>query len=123
MHRVGLAEADFLSLDVEGAEVKVLRTVDPAQFKTVLVETSIGYAAENVAKNAAVDALLTRGGLVRVPRLGNRVNHAYVRRDVLVRCSHAVNLTCRNIQRSYKLPQLNCDKHSDFVDGSTLPRG
>ena len=33
VERAGLRRADFLSLDVEGAEEKVLATVDPAAFK------------------------------------------------------------------------------------------
>jgi len=38
MARYGLASADFLSLDVEGAEGKVLETVDPHAFKVAMVE-------------------------------------------------------------------------------------
>ena len=121
MHRAGLRDgADFLSLDVEGAEVKVLQTIDPALFKVVLVETNVGSGgvlsdAEN-AKNAHVHQLLTRASLVRVRRLGNLVNHAYVRRDVLERCSHAVNRTCSDIQHTYQLPLMDCKRHHNFQD-------
>lgn len=120
MDRAGLrTEATFLSLDVEGAEVKVLLTIDPARFQVVLVETNVLGRFENraaEAKNAHVDAILTHAGLLRVPRLGNGVNHAYVRRDVLERCGHAVNRTCTHICGAYQLPRMDCLRHHNFQD-------
>ena len=38
MHEAGLADATFLSLDVEGAEEQVLSTVNPAAFKLMVIE-------------------------------------------------------------------------------------
>jgi FkbM family methyltransferase len=118
MDRAGLpTEVTFLSLDVEGAEVKVLSTIDPARFQIVLVETNTpGFSRAADAKNAHVDAILTRAGMLRVPRLGNRVNHAYVRRDVLERCGHAVNRTCTHIYEAYQLPRMDCHRHHNFQD-------
>ena len=62
MGRAGLHQgSDFLSLDVEGAEAKVLQTVDPARFKVVLVETNVFGGGE---KNREVHRLLSSAGLV-----------------------------------------------------------
>lgn len=104
---------------------QVLQTVDPASFKTVLVETNLEHAgmpAADADKNAHVDRMLTRAGLVRVLELGNPVNHAYVRRDVLDRCGHAVNVSCTAIQRDYRLPVMDCKRHLNFKVPSHLAR-
>ena len=108
-------EADFFSLDVEGAESKVLQTVDPSAFKVVLVETQWPETdAFGRARNARVKHLLATAGLVRVPQLGNRVNHAWVRADVLGRCNHTVLATCRTIVEQYELPPMKCERHQNF---------
>ena len=120
MGRAGLHQgSDFLSLDVEGAEAKVLQTVDPARFKVVLVETNVFGGGE---KNREVHRLLSSAGLVRVERLGNHVNHAYVRQEVLARCGYAANQTCSRIKRDYDLPPMDCRKYHDFKD-LVVPRG
>ena len=120
MGRAGLHQgSDFLSLDVEGAEAKVLQTVDPARFKVVLVETNVVGGTE---KNREVHRLLSSAGLVRIERLGNHVNHAYVRQDVLARCGHAANQTCSRINRDYDMPPMDCLKYHNFKD-LVVPRG
>ena len=62
--------ADFLSLDVEGAEEMVLRNALPGAFKVVLVETD----GDRPAKEAAVRGLLEAAGhvLTHELRLGYR---------------------------------------------------
>ena len=45
MADAGLQTATFLSLDVEGAEETVLRTVDPAAFAMIMIETATNEAA------------------------------------------------------------------------------
>ena len=120
MGRAGLHQgSDFLSLDVEGAEAKVLQTVDPARFKVVLVETNVVGGTE---KNREVHRLLSSAGLVRIERLGNHVNHAYVRQDVLARCGHAANQTCSRIKRDYDMPPMDCLKYHNFKD-LVVPHG
>ena len=80
MARHGLGRANFLSLDVEGAEAIVLETVDVASFDVVLVETD----GIDKAKDLRVHELLTRGGhrqssLLRMPR-----NQVYIRKDAAI---------------------------------------
>ena len=73
----------LLSLDVEGAEVSVLETVDPSVFSIVLVE------ADGGAHDKRVDEVLTRANLTlfREIRSGpihfGGVSRVYVRRDAL----------------------------------------
>ena len=65
MAGAGLAKgADFLSLDVEGAEELVIRTVDPSIFRVIMVEMD----QYNLPKNARVDAYIRRAGLRRNDR-------------------------------------------------------
>jgi len=59
--------ANFLSLDVEGAEAVVLSTVDPAGFDIIMVETGMGQSDGIAAKDAEVDRTITAAGLVRAP--------------------------------------------------------
>ena len=51
--------ADFLSLDVEGAELLVLETIDPAVFSVILVELD----GTDSRKDAAVRARIEAAGL------------------------------------------------------------
>ena len=95
MARSGMSSgATWLSLDVEGAEAKVLETVDPAVFKVIMVETFqplLGWrqrTREDDEHNERVAGLITRAGLTRVPSLGNRINHVFVRADVMEHCLH-----------------------------------
>ena len=53
--------AEFLSLDVQGAEELVLSAVDPAVFKVVMVEMD-GF---DKAKDSRVHSLLHKAGLVQ----------------------------------------------------------
>ena len=66
----------FLSLDVEGAEEKVLKTINSARFKVVLVEMD----GHDAAKDMRVHQRLTRAGMRVVPKsLGvNALSKAYV---------------------------------------------
>jgi FkbM family methyltransferase len=65
MRREGFARSTYLSLDVEGAELLVLRTVTnaPFPFSIVLVEAD----SSNIAKNSAVRAILRGAGLKQLP--------------------------------------------------------
>eukprot|EP00966_Prymnesium_polylepis_P052844 1223853-Prymnesium_polylepis.1 len=91
----GTAHADFFSLDVEGSEVTVLRSINPRVFKVVIVETfqccppglSTVAALKKSKSCQCVDAradhdrqvasLLEAGGLKRVASLEsiNHINH------------------------------------------------
>lgn len=64
----------FLSLDVEGAEEFVLRTVSPASFRVVIVERS----AFDAAKNARVHALMRAAGMRLAPRMCVRASNIYL---------------------------------------------
>jgi hypothetical protein len=75
-----------------------------------------------VRHNAKVASLLTHAGLVRVPSLGCRVNHAYVRSDVLARCAMATNWSCYEIRGSYRLPRFDCNKFQRLAAGGTEAR-
>ena len=55
------AGADFLSLDVEGAEEQVIRTVDPARFRVILIELD----KHDPAKNGRVIRYVHDAGLRR----------------------------------------------------------
>jgi FkbM family methyltransferase len=68
--------ADFLSLDVEGAEDLVLRTVSPAAFKYIMVETELDVS--NRRTISAVDQRIRGAGLVRARELtGIQYNTVY----------------------------------------------
>ena len=77
MDDADLPTADLLSLDVEGAEAIVLRTVDPARFWVVLVEMD-GLSA---SKDEEVHQLLTASGLVHLARLRIPNSRVYARHD------------------------------------------
>ena len=73
MAEVGRPNADLLSLDVEGSEDAVLRTVDPLAFRMILVEFNAGFRAfrnrslqaEAVRREEWVEQRLLRAGLTR----------------------------------------------------------
>ena len=82
----------------------VLRSVDPAVFKVVLIKAGKccpkGVHGMACSCNNTTPAwppgspanLLERAGLVRYPRLeseANHINHVYVRRDVAQACNAA----------------------------------
>ena len=54
----GFPAADFLSLDVEGAELQVLKNANPAAFKVIMVETD----GDNPQKEKMVESLLLEAG-------------------------------------------------------------
>ena len=68
MRDAGLPEADFLSLDVEGAEETVLSTVDASVFGVLVVETNF----HSPDKNERVRQMLTRAGLVLCRRVSRQ---------------------------------------------------
>ena len=75
MTEAGLARANFLSLDVEGAEPIVLGTVDPSRFDVVVVERD----EHDPHKNRAVEAALNKGGLRWVHSLKVQGSRVFVR--------------------------------------------
>ena len=87
------AGATFLSLDVEGAEALVLRTVNPALFQLVFVEWSDSSAGDK-SKNDEVHRLLTRSGMHlwgemrrgtrKVRTVGGGTNRIYARQAELL---------------------------------------
>jgi len=60
MHDNGLPEAEFLSLDVQGAEEIVLRAADPSMFKVIMVECD----RLDKAKDGRVHTLLLDSGFL-----------------------------------------------------------
>lgn len=75
----GKPEADFLSLDVEGAEETVLSTLNPRNFKLIMVEMT-GWDSQ---KDARVHQLLTNASMIQT--LAWQVPHSnvYLRDDIL----------------------------------------
>ena len=69
---------DFLSLDVEGAEDKVLKTVDPSIFGVIMVEDD-GYDKN---KQDRVDRAINAAGLRRAKQLAVHLSGVYLRSDV-----------------------------------------
>ena len=95
-------------------------------WKVVLVETAVpqpfvaggrASAASDAEHNMRVASQLTSAGLQRVVSLGNRVNHAYVRSDVLQRCRAVLNETsCSRTQVRYQLaPMRDCRGRTDSM--------
>ena len=75
LEAAGRGGADILFLDVEGAEAKVLSSIDPAAFKLILLE-----AADPKRHREAVEPLLLRAGFKREPALeASSWNPVYVR--------------------------------------------
>ena len=65
MQENGFATLDFASIDVQGAEDAVLKTVDPRRFQVVLVELE-GLDSRSQTRLVAVRKLLEGAGLVPV---------------------------------------------------------
>ena len=78
----GYPTIDILFLDVEGAEAKVLRSIDPARFSVVVMEAA-GYPNDGGRLENVVEPLLLRAGFRRERRLEAHSrgawNPAYVR--------------------------------------------
>ena len=64
----------FLSLDVEGAEVQVLRTIEPLAFKVIMVEVDNLDAQER----KLVHEMLIGGGMHLAARLSEQIPHSEV---------------------------------------------
>jgi FkbM family methyltransferase len=64
----------FLSLDVEGAEVQVLRTIDPLAFKVIMVEVDNLDAQQR----KLVHEMLLGGGMHLAARLSEQIPHSEV---------------------------------------------
>ena len=73
MADAGLRQPAFLSLDVEGAELKVVETFDPATFSVIMVEMD----SSNRTKDAAVHSRLLAAGLKQLAG-ANRAANWYV---------------------------------------------
>ena len=76
---------EFLSLDVEGAEWQVIRTVDPARFKVIIVEMPAAEGTKNLteAHHRIHDRIMAAGlhWARYYPDHGNRV---YMHRDLAI---------------------------------------
>ena len=81
MSAAGYPAANFLSLDVEGAEAMVLSSVDPAVFRVIMVETQ-AHSANELKR---IDNLILREGsrMRRARTLWVPKSTLYVRDDVL----------------------------------------
>ena len=94
--------ADFLSLDVEGAEETVLRNALPGAFKVVMVEA----AGDDPAKEERVKAILEGAGHVHThelrfgPRMWGGWNRVFVQRALVERVNAA------SINATGKFPQV-----------------
>ena len=73
----------FLSLDVEGNEAKVMRTVDPKAFKVMIAETWSGVSKENIKLAGEVQSVVTAGGLVESRRLWVHMSRTYIHPTVV----------------------------------------
>jgi hypothetical protein len=71
----GMHSAHFLSLDVEGAEERVLETVDPACFAVVLVEMD----GTHPRREKRIHARLQAAGLEYMRRLALKGSNVYFR--------------------------------------------
>lgn len=78
MDSAGLATATLLSLDVEGAEAKVLQTVNPARFSVLIIESD----GTDPPKEQRVDQLCRAAGLVPVNQWKVANSKLYVQRHL-----------------------------------------
>ena len=78
MNSAGLAAATLLSLDVEGAEAKVLETVDPARFSVMVIESD----GTDPPKEQRVDKLCRAAGLVPLGQWRVANSKVYIRRHL-----------------------------------------
>jgi hypothetical protein len=71
LKKLGITHIDFLSLDVEGAELEVLRTLDLSKvtIKAIVVEMD----GHDTDKDTSVSDLLLGRGFVRVDLRGDRL--------------------------------------------------
>ena len=69
---------DFFSLDVEGAEEIVMRTVDPRIFKVLMVEKGVDKEVDQ-----RIIRLMEGAGFSRSPNVTVAGSHVFLRRDVL----------------------------------------
>ena len=81
MAEAGLPKANFLSLDVEGAEALVLAAVDPGVFDLIVVERD----SSDADRMQRVHTLITQAGLQRADSLHVPYSLVYVRRGVVER--------------------------------------
>jgi len=90
MNDVSMHTAEFLSLDVEGAEDKVLATVDVSRFSLILVEQS---NEEHNPKDAAVRTMIEDAGLVQLSEASGIAtigpNEVYISQSASLRCKAA----------------------------------
>lgn len=83
MREAGIYCADFLSLDVEGAELLVLQTVNASIFKLVMVEEEL--LVSNANNIQAVRNILTESGLVEAHGM-ERVEYSEIDSNNLLHC-------------------------------------
>jgi FkbM family methyltransferase len=80
MTEAKLNSATFLSLDVEGAELLVLKTFKPSRFDLIMVETN----QNEPERTRQIHELLKSGGMQLQPRLSQMIGNSdvFVRREV-----------------------------------------
>ena len=111
LEEVGLRSVDFLSLDVEGSELKVLQAADVHAFKLIMVELD----ARNLEKDEAVRDLLRHGGFTFVQcEVGS--NEVWVQRALLSQ-EHTGTLSCNTSVPSKKKLRGRANVH-----GASLPK-
>ena len=106
LEEVGLRSVDFLSLDVEGSELKVLQAADVHAFKLIMVELD----ARNLEKDEAVRDLLRHGGFTFV-QCGVGSNEVWVQRALLSQ-EHTGTLSCNTSVPSKKKLRGRANAHS-----------
>ena len=91
LDRAGYSEMDILFLDVEGAEDKVLSSIDPARFSVVVMEAA-GYPNDGGRLETKLEPLLTRAGFRRERSLEERARGAW--NPVYVRTNGRMSRVC-----------------------------
>ena len=116
LEEVGLRSVDFLSLDVEGSELKVLQAADVHAFKLIMVELD----ARNLEKDEAVRDLLRHGGFTFVQcEVGN--NEVWVQRALLSQ-EHTGTLSCNTSVPSKKKLRGRAKVQLPVPLGASLPK-
>ena len=103
LHRAGYTSIDFLSLDVEGAEDRVFRTVEASMFGVVMAE------ADNYdpLKDQRVVKHALKGGLRFSTRVRVRASNIFLRNDVQEALVHEIPAGYIGPLNGYKIQKFN----------------